>query len=74
MIESPDTVAIPDRCAMELIRLCWLNRHAPDRKQASWDGENYVGTCRKCSKPIRRFRKGVWKFDRTDQQAQPDAP
>lgn len=55
---------------MPLIQICWLNRHTPARKSATWDGEGYVGTCARCGKTIRRVRKGVWKLDWLDGQTQ----
>lgn len=57
---------------MARISVCWLNRHAPTRNSASWDGENYVSTCGKCGKSIRRLRKGVWKLDWTHPAPQMD--
>jgi hypothetical protein len=43
--------------------LCLLNFHRPDRRSASWDGFNYVGTCRCCGAPIRRRGHNRWHAD-----------
>jgi len=44
---------------------CWLNRHKPDRRKASWDGTRYVSVCRMCGAPVQRTRSGIWVRDRS---------
>lgn len=43
--------------------LCILNRHAPDRDAAQWDGHHYVSHCLNCGKKIRRKAHKDWKLD-----------
>ena len=48
--------------------LCLFNRHAPRRNKVRWDGLNFVGTCRFCSKPIRKVNEKIWRRDTTPKQ------
>ena len=43
--------------------LCLFNRHVPDRRNAHWDGFNYVSTCKVCRRQIRRREGGGWRRD-----------
>ena len=47
----------------ELLPLCWLDRHAPDRNAVEWDGYDYIGQCRRCQKQIRRRERMLWQKD-----------
>jgi hypothetical protein len=49
--------------------LCLFNRHAPRRSRVKWDGLHFVGSCRFCSKPVRRLDKGRWVKDWMDEAA-----
>lgn len=42
------------------VPFCLLNRHAPVRDHAKWDGKHYAGTCRHCGEAIVRRSRGVW--------------
>ncbi len=43
--------------------LCWVNWHAPFRRNAHWDGLNFVSTCKVCGKRLRRRDDGRWLKD-----------
>ena len=43
------------------IPLCVVNRHAPVRNTAKWNGRNYSGECRFCGQPIVRTGRSVWR-------------
>ena len=45
------------------IPLCLLNRHTPDRRAATWDGQHYIGYCLDCGKKIRRKARNDWRND-----------
>jgi len=40
---------------------CLLNRHAPYRNRAGWDGTAYVSHCRECGQPIKRVARHQWR-------------
>ena len=46
--------------------LCLINRHAPRRNRARWDGLSFVSTCSWCDTRIRRDRDGRWMKDWVD--------
>jgi hypothetical protein len=41
--------------------LCAFNRHKPLRRDVRWDGEFYVGKCRRCGASIRRIGPQKWR-------------
>ena len=43
--------------------LCVINKHAPDRRAAKWDGTHYVSFCLHCGKRIRRKARDDWKLE-----------
>jgi len=43
------------------IPLCAINRHAPLRARAHWNGRTYSAECRYCGKPIERAGRSVWR-------------
>jgi hypothetical protein len=40
---------------------CAMDRHAPLRREVSWDGRHYVGHCRYCQEPILRIAHHKWR-------------
>lgn len=53
------------------LKLCWLNRHEPDRRDAWWDGGQFVSRCTHCEKPIRRVKHRVWVHDQRQHRLAP---
>lgn len=45
------------------VPFCLFDRHSPIRSGVTWDGLNYVGTCRHCDSAIRRKSHRVWTRD-----------
>ena len=46
---------------------CLIGRHAPKRREVEWDGRNYVGKCKHCSKPIERVSHRNWRAVQSEQ-------
>lgn len=42
---------------------CLPGRHDPKRRAVLHDGQDYVGKCRHCGKPIRRVSHRKWRLD-----------
>jgi len=40
---------------------CRIDRHQPARREVTWDGRHYVGTCRHCGEPIQRRGHRNWR-------------
>jgi len=40
---------------------CLLNQHQPLRRDVTWNGRVYVGTCRRCDAPIERHGRRRWR-------------
>ena len=45
------------------LRFCVLGHHSPRRAEVRWDGLHFIGTCRHCSKHIRRKAHHKWLRD-----------
>ncbi len=53
---------------------CLLNRHGPQRRDVTWDGRTYIGTCRHCAAPIQRHGRRNWRKRKDASEQQHDAP
>lgn len=42
---------------------CLFDRHRPNRREVKWDGQDYLGKCKYCGKPIRKHHHGRWQRD-----------
>ncbi len=40
---------------------CMVNRHDPDRREVTWNGQDYVGECRHCGVAIARVSRRNWR-------------
>jgi hypothetical protein len=40
---------------------CRVGRHQPLRRDVTWDGRHYVGTCRHCGEPVQRHGHRDWR-------------
>jgi hypothetical protein len=40
---------------------CLTNQHDPTRRDVTWDGRGYIGTCRHCGAPIYRHKHHDWR-------------
>lgn len=44
---------------------CLIGQHRPRNGTVRWDGLNFAGECKGCSKPIFRNRHGRWRARRS---------
>ncbi|MGB3469202.1 MAG: hypothetical protein WBA51_00085 [Erythrobacter sp.] len=49
---------------------CLIGKHDPKRRAVHWDGQDYVGHCRHCEKPIRRVAHRSWSVREVEAEAQ----
>lgn len=41
--------------------VCAMDRHAPVRRDVTWDGKRFTGTCRHCGEAIVRIGRRKWR-------------
>jgi len=52
---------------------CLLDRHDPNRRDASWNGMTYIGECRHCGAAIERLSRRKWRKRSAEDIAKHDA-
>ncbi len=41
--------------------VCAIDRHAPVRRNVTWDGKHFAGNCRHCGQAIVRIAPRKWR-------------